>query len=293
MTDVTERDVTTADGRVLHAYDRPPQGRSPGTEAVTVVWHHGTPNIGLPPAPLFDVADRLGIRWVAYDRPGYGGSTPHPDRSVGSAADDVAAVLDALAVDQVAVMGHSGGGPHALACAALLGERVTGAIVGGCLAPYVTATAEGFDWFAGMAPSGVTSLRAAVAGRAEKEALAASDWQDDMEFTPGDLDALHGEWSWFDAVVGPAVAAGPAPATDDDLAYVRPWGFAVPDVGVPTLVLHGGRDTVVPATHGRWVAAHVPGAELWLDPQGGHISVLREAPRALDRLVELLDRHAA
>lgn len=285
MPDVTELDVTTPDGRTVHAYDRAPRAGATEGEPLVVVWHHGTPNVGAPPAPLFEAADRLGIRWVSYDRPGYGGSTPHPDRAVATAAQDVAAVVDALGVERFAVMGHSGGGPHALACAALLPDRVRGAVVGGCLAPY---GADGLDWFAGMIPSGVAALRAAAAGRAAKEAYEASGAEYDPQFTTADLDALHHEWSWFDAVVGPAVANGPAPSTDDDLAYVRPWGFDPADVAAPTLVLHGAQDGIVPSAHGEWLARRVPSAELWLDPGAGHISVLRRGDAALGRLVERL-----
>ena len=91
---------------------------------LTVVWHHGTPNVGTPPEPLLPASAERGIRWVSYDRPGYGGSTPHPGRDIASAAADVEAIADALGIDRFAVLGHSGGGPHALACAALLGDRV-------------------------------------------------------------------------------------------------------------------------------------------------------------------------
>ena len=105
--------VPLPDGRVLRAYD------VPGDDTrLTVFWHHGTPNVGTPPEPLLPMSRE--IRWISYDRPGYGGSTPHPGRDVASAAGDVAAIADALGVDRFAVLGHSGGGPHALACAALL-----------------------------------------------------------------------------------------------------------------------------------------------------------------------------
>ena len=160
---VTESDLELSDGRTLHFYDTGP-GDTRGRLAV--FWHHGTPNIGAPPRPLFQDADRLGIRWVSYDRPAYGGSTPHPGRNVASATADVASIADALGIDQFATMGHSSGGPHALACGGLLPERVLGVVSMAGLAPF---GAEGLDWFAGMAASGVASLRAAAAGRASKQ----------------------------------------------------------------------------------------------------------------------------
>ena len=142
---VSETDVDLPDGRRLHVYD------TGGDDRLAVVWHHGTPNIGAPPVPLFATADELGIRWVSYDRPGYGPSTPRPGRDFASAADDVARVTDALGIDRFATMGHSGGGPHALACGALLPDRVLAVVSVSGLAPYGS---EGLDWFAGMAPSG-------------------------------------------------------------------------------------------------------------------------------------------
>ena len=150
-----EIDVRLPDGRTLHAYDT-------GAGRLTVCWHHGTPNLGAPPRPLFPTGDALGVRWISYDRPGYGGSTPRPGRDIASAAADTAAVADALGVSRFAVLGHSGGGPHALACAALLGSRVTAVVSIAGLAPHDT---EGLDWYAGMADGCAESLRVAAAGR--------------------------------------------------------------------------------------------------------------------------------
>ena len=215
---ITEFDVALGDDRTLHAYDT---GGDDAADRLAVFWHHGTPNIGTPPAPLFAAADRLGLRWVSYDRPGYGGSTPRPGRDVASAATYVAAVADALGIDQFAVVGHSGGGPHALACGALLPQRVRAVVSIAGLAPF---DADGLDWFAGMTDSGVASLGAAAEGRAAKEHHQATGAEYDPEFTDADLAAFAGEWAWFADVVGPAVAAGPGGLIDDDLALVAPWG---------------------------------------------------------------------
>jgi pimeloyl-ACP methyl ester carboxylesterase len=269
---VIELDVPAGDGRILHAYDTGPGGD------LVVVWHHGTPNIGSPPEPLFEVSERLGIRWVSYDRPGYGGSTPNPGRSVATAAADVAAVADAVGVERFAVMGHSGGSPHALACAALLPDRVTAVLAGAGLAPF---DAAGLDWFAGMAPAGLGSLGAAASGRAAKEAYEARPDKPEMEFTPADLAALNGPWSWLVSVVRPAVAAGPGPLIDDDLAYVSPWGFDPATITAPVLFMHGGRDRVVPPTHSEWLATRCPTAEVRILPEEGHLSVLNGAPNGL------------
>jgi pimeloyl-ACP methyl ester carboxylesterase len=276
----TEFDVPLADGRTLHAYDT----GTAGDRRLPVFWHHGTPNVGRPPEPLFAAADRLGLRWVSHDRPGYGGSTPLPGRSIGSAAGDVAAVADALGIERFAVMGHSGGGPHAVACAALLPDRVVTVVSGAGLAPY---GAEGLDWYAGMAASGVASLRAAAAGRAAKEAYENSGEEYDPEFMPADDAALNGPWSWLGCVVGPAMAAGPGGLIDDDLAYVTPWGFEPAQVTAPVLLLHGGRDRVVPASHSEWLVRYLPDARLRLSTEDGHISVLNGAESALEWLASV------
>ncbi|MEV6108208.1 alpha/beta hydrolase [Streptomyces sp. NPDC051940] len=267
-------DLRLDDGRRLRVYDT-------GGGPLTVFWHHGTPNTGLPPEPLF----REGVRWVSYDRPGYGGSTPRPGRDIASAAADTAAVAEALGLERFAVMGHSGGGPHALACAALLPELVAAAVSVSGGAPY---GARGLDWFGGMAPSIEGSLRAAVAGRAAKEAHEATAAYEPGMFTPEDHAALAGTWSWFEKVVRPAVESGPGPVVDDDLAFVSPWGFDPAGVKAPVLLVHGDADCVIPSAHAEWLAARVPGAELRLHPGEGHISVLEHGAGALDWAVERL-----
>jgi pimeloyl-ACP methyl ester carboxylesterase len=279
---VTETDLQLSDGSTLHVYDT---GADDADGArLAVLWHHGTPNIGAPPEPLFPAADRLGIRWVSYDRPGYGGSTPYPDRNVASAAAYVSSIADALGIDRFGVMGHSGGAPHALACGALLPERVLGVVSMAGLAPF---SAEGLDWFAGMAASGVASLRAAAEGRAAKERYEASGVQYDPEFTPADHATLSGVWgSWLDDVVGPAVEGGPGGLIDDDLAYVAPWGFDPAQVIAPVLFVHGGRDRVVPSSHGEWLSRRCPSAELWLYPEDGHVSILNCSAAAMEWLRE-------
>jgi len=280
---VTQTDLELGDGRTLRAYDTS-SGEVAGRLAV--FWHHGSPNIGAPPEPLFSAADRLGIRWVSYDRPGYGGSTPHPDRDVASAAADASAVADAFGIERFAVMGHSGGGSHALACGALLQERVLGVVVVAGMAPF---GAEGLDWFEGFGSAGVAQLRAAAAGRAAlEEHLAESD--DEPEFTPEDEAALASQWSWLIDVVRPAIAGGMEGFIEDDLAGVGAWGFDPAEVAAPALFVHGGRDRVVPAAHGEWLALRCPRADLWLYPEDGHISVLNHAAAAMGWLREHADR---
>jgi len=275
-----ELDIGLPDGGVLHAYD---SGSQTDGGHLAVVWHHGTPNIGLPPEPLAPAARHLGIRWLSFDRPGYGGSTRKPGRTVAAAAECAAAVADALGVERFAVMGHSGGGPHALACAALLPHRVVGAVSVSGLAPI---DADGIDWFDGMAASGVAALRAALEGRAAKERYEASAPEGAPGFTAADEAALEGEWGWFGKVVRPALAGGPQGLVDDDLAYVAPWGFDPAAIRTPVLLLHGAGDRIAPLAHAEWLGRQIARAELRVGPDDGHISVLRSAADALAWLRE-------
>jgi pimeloyl-ACP methyl ester carboxylesterase len=280
---VTEAHIELADGRTLHAYDTSGDAGGPGSPPA-VIWLHGSPNIGSPPEPLFAAAAASGLRWVSYDRPGYGGSSPHEGRSIASAAADVAAVADALGLDRFAVLGHSGGGPHALACAALLPERVAAAVSMSAPAPF---DAAGLDWFAGWSPGLAAENRAAAAGRVALEAhwnqIQAQGEPEDMTafFTEDDLAALGGRWSWVGEVAGAAMQQGGDGLAEDTLASVQPWGFEPAAIAVPVLLVHGAGDKMVPAAHGEWLGAHCPAAELRLIPGAGHVTVLDYAPQAL------------
>ncbi|HEX5405605.1 MAG TPA: alpha/beta hydrolase [Pseudonocardiaceae bacterium] len=241
---------------------------------------HGTPQTGNPPESLEHLP---GIRWLALDRPGYGPSTPRAGRNIASLADDVAAVADAFGVDKFAVLGASGGGPHALACGALLPERVVGVAAVASPAPY---GADGLDWFAGMAAAGAAELHAAVAGRAALTAHLTTVEFDPDVFTEADFAMLAGDWAWLGRNAGQAMTDGMAGFVDDDLALVTPWGFDPADVVVPTLLMHGVRDRMVPSEHSEWLANRARPAELWLKPTDGHVSVLTHSEDALNWLRE-------
>jgi len=275
---VTELDLELRDGRTLHTYDT---GADGAAGRLAVFWHHGTPNIGAPPEPLFPPAARLGIRWVSYDRPGYGGSRPYRGRDVASAAADVSSIAEALGIDQFAVMGHSGGGPHALACGGLLPERVLGLVSVAGLAPF---GAEDLDWFAGMAASGAAFPARRRRGTRGEGEVRGVGRRVRPGIHPGRSCAFSDEWSWLAGVVGPAVEAGPGGLIDDDLAYVAPWGFDPTQAIAPPLFLHGGQDRVVPSSHSEWLARRCPSAELRLSSDDGHISILNGATAAMEWL---------
>jgi pimeloyl-ACP methyl ester carboxylesterase len=273
---VSIHDVRLADGRNLRVHDSGNRGQS---EAFTVVWHHGTPQTGAPLAPLLAATAERGMRLISYGRPGYGGSSPLPGRNVASAASDVAAAADALGVDRFAVMGASGGGPHALACAALLPDRVTGVV---CLASPAPFGVDGLDFFTGMADEG--ALRAALAGPEARVRHEATAEFDPTSFNDRDYAALEANWSSLGADVGVAAAAGPDGAIADDLALVAPWGFNVAQITAPVLLVQGGQDRVIPPSHAKWLLSQIPEGELWLRPNDGHIAILDAGPLALDWL---------
>ncbi len=279
-----EIDVLTADGRVLHAYDVGPTGRS---DELVLLWHHGTPNVGAPPEPLFEAARSLGIRWIGYDRPSYGGSTPHPGATVAAAAADARQIADQLGIGRFAVFGHSGGGSRALACGALLPDRVLAVVSVSSPAPWQAA---GLDYFAGMSDGTARELQAAVRGRAELEKVLAANEFDPQSFIPADYAALEGNWSWFNGIVEAATANGFDGMVEDDLSAMAPWGFDLAEITAPTLIMHGTDDRMVPSSHGEWLAAHCPAAELRLQPGVGHVSVLDSAPGALAWLRRVVTR---
>jgi pimeloyl-ACP methyl ester carboxylesterase len=268
------RRLTLPDGRTLNV------SSTAEADAVgTLVWHNGSPHTGalLPPVVALAAARRL--RVVTYARPSYGDSSPRPGRTVADAAGDVRAIADALGLDRFLVLGASGGGPLALACAALLGDRVTGVATFASPAP----DAPDIDWLAGMHSPG--ALAAAREGRAARAWYAETDAFDEGIFTPADWAALGGAWGAVGQDAGAAEGNGPDGLIDDDVAFARPWGFDLAAIEAPVILAQGSEDRVIPRQHGEWLAAHVPGAELWLREGAGHVSVMDAIPAALDRLI--------
>ena len=202
----------------------------------TVFVLHGSPSSGMLYPPNVEDAAAHGLRLVSYDRPGYGGSTPHPGRRVADAAADVGTIADHLGLDRFAVWGHSGGGPHALACAALAGDRLVGTAALAGPAPY---GAEGLDWTAGMGESNIEDFALAVAGGDAYEArlqelrveLLGADAEGMREaiktvLSEVDLPVLTGELAAFMvAATNAGLAPGVDGMRDDDQAFVQPWGF--------------------------------------------------------------------
>ncbi|MEU7138836.1 alpha/beta hydrolase [Nocardia sp. NPDC046473] len=270
---VASRDVQLQDGRVVRAYDS-----ERGGHAGVLVWHHGSPQTGAPLEPLLAAAVERGIRLLSYGRPGYGGSTRLSGRTVASAARDVEQIADAFGIERFAVMGASGGGPHALVCAAELPDRVTGVVSLAGLAPFT----DEFDWFAGMVSPG--GLRSALAGRAARTRYAETAEFDTASFTSADWDALSGQWASLGTDAQQAGNAGSDGLVDDDVAFVTPWGVDLTAITAPVLLVQGEQDRVVPPAHAAWLRQRLPEAQLWSRPDDGHVSVLHACAAAMDWL---------
>ncbi|HEX5826358.1 MAG TPA: alpha/beta hydrolase [Candidatus Limnocylindrales bacterium] len=266
--------ITLPDGNTLRVEDSGPGDRP------VLVWHNGSPHTGGLLDPVVAAAAERGMRVVTYARPSYGGSTPRPGRTVADAARDVAALADELGLGSFHVVGASGGGPHALACAALLPNRVRAVATFASPAPYTDA----YDWFGGMQAPG--ALRAALeGGRPARATFAKTDEFDEAQFVAADWAALAGAWGAVGSDASAADAAGPDGLVDDDVAFTRPWGFDLDAVRAPVLVVQGAADRVIPRSHGQALARALPQAELRLLEGEGHVSVLRHLPASLDWLL--------
>jgi pimeloyl-ACP methyl ester carboxylesterase len=273
---VSTHELTLRGGRLLVAYDAPVAA----TDAhLTVIWHHGSPHTGVPLPPLLDLAANRGIRLVTYARPSYGDSSAQPGRSVASAAADVEQLADALGLGRFATMGASGGGPHAIACAALLPDRVIASATMASPAPWTDET----DWFAGMAAPG--ALQAATRGRDARARDAETETFDENQFIGADWAALAGTWAALGQDAQRAEQQGPGGLIDDDVAFAKPWGADLTAIASPVLLVQGGLDRVIPAHHADLLLHQIPTAELWLRPRDGHISVLGAAGVVMDWLL--------
>jgi pimeloyl-ACP methyl ester carboxylesterase len=276
---VRQLEVEVPGGRTVHVYDSSGPGDS---ERPVVLWHHGTPQSGRLPPP----ATRSAARFVSYDRPGYGPSDPDPGRDVAAVAGDVEAIADALGIGRFAVLGASGGGPHALACAAVLGDRVPAV---GCLASLAPFDAVGLDWYAGMAPSGVAEFTAATRGATELISHLSRDAAEELdELAAADLAVFAGPYGdWLVTSSTEGLSKGYTGAVEDDLAFVEPWGFDPATVQAPVLLVQGGADRFVPPSHAEWLAATCRRSDLRLTKDDGHISVFS---RMEEIIAWLLDR---
>jgi len=302
--DTERRRLTRPDGRVIDFLVAGP------ADGLPLVLHEGTP-VGLVLYPPTVQAARVrGLRVVLAARPGYEGSTPRRGRRVADVTEDTAAVLDELGAGPFVTAGWSGGGPHALACAAALPGRCLAAASIAGVAPY---QAPGLDWLAGMGPENVEEFGAALRGEAalteflEREAATMSAVTGETVakslgglVIDADKAVLTGEFAdYLAAALRAAMSSGIAGWRDDDLAFARDWGFSLgwespspaPARPAPVAVWQGDQDRMVPFAHGQWLAANIRGARAHLMPGDGHLSMTVGAiDRILDDLLDLAGR---
>ena len=288
--------VRLADGRDIEFLTAGP------ADGLPLVVHEGTP-VGLVlNNRLASAAAGRGLRVVQVARPGYEGSTPLPGRTVADFVPDVIAVLDEIGAAEFVSIGFSGGGPHTLACGALAPERcLSTASVAGA-APY---RVEGLDFLAGMGPENVEEFSLAIRGAdaltpfLEKEAAALRGITGEQIvaslgglISGADAAVLTGEFA-ADLAKGlsRAVRNGIAGWRDDDLAFVADWGFPLDALRGRAAIWQGDQDNMVPFAHGQWLAAHIPGARVHLEPGAGHLTMTVTAiDHILDDLLDLAGR---
>jgi pimeloyl-ACP methyl ester carboxylesterase len=263
---------------------------------VPLLFHHGTPGSYTPFRAVERGAHARGLRFVTTSRPGYGDSSRRSGRSVVDVADDARAVLEQLGAARCVVAGWSGGGPHALACAARL-PGVAAALVFAGVAPY---EADGLDFMAGMGEENVTEFGATLQGEAVlrpylagvREHLKEVDVNGVLRslrtLLPSvDTEVLTDEFG-EDMVTSfhEALRTGVDGWLDDDLAFTKPWGFALEEIAVPVSIWHGSADLMVPFAHGEWLSTRVPGVSAHLREGQGHLSTgIADPDPMLDELV--------
>lgn len=281
--------VQLPDGRELELYVSGAAGAMP------LIMHHGTPGSREPLRALERAAHERGLRFVCASRPGYGGSARLPGRGVFDVVGDTAAVLAAIEAPDCFVAGHSGGGPHALACAAGLdGVRATLVIAGA--AP--DGLAE-LDFLAGMAEDNVVEFELARAGEGSLRPYLESQRDDLLEASVEDLTAaIAGLLPAADVEAmrsgigedvarsfGEGLRVGVDGWVDDDLAFTSAWGFSVADIRTPVTLWQGEEDLMVPTAHGRWLAATIPDVDARVLAGHGHLSLVADlAGQMLDAL---------
>jgi pimeloyl-ACP methyl ester carboxylesterase len=285
--------ISLPDGRDIDVITTGPEDGFP------LVVHGGTPSGLIVETNLATAAQERGLRYIRAARPGYEGSTRHPGRRVGDVAADVAVVLDELGAGAFVSIGMSGGGPHTLACAALLPGRCLGTASVAGVAPY---GADGLDFLAGMGPENVTEFGLALQGAdaltpfLEKEAQTFGDVTGQQVaaalgglISAADAGVLTGEFA--DEVAAGCRAAlreGIAGWLDDDLAFTVDWGFSLDALAGRATIWQGDQDRMVPFGHGQWLAAHIPGARVHLEPGAGHLTMTVTAiGRILDDLLDI------
>jgi pimeloyl-ACP methyl ester carboxylesterase len=262
-------------------------------DASPVLLCHGLGDSRLSAQSLRPAVRELGLRVIAPDRPGIGGTDRRWLRQLADWADDAAVVLDMLRVDSAALLGISGGGPFAAACAARFPARVRRLMLVCALGPAGWPTV-------GMAQGERLSLALATYAPAlggwSMERLAALArrspdiflWLAATSFPDVDIRALQepGMRESFLTCYIEAFRRGGWGVAQDLRLLTRPWGFDLGSITVPTSIHHGDADITVPVQHARLYARAIPGARLQIHPGEGHLSILSRPQGILAALAE-------
>lgn len=278
--------VNLPDDRELAYEDFGPGGGRP------VVWCHGGPGSRLEPLGVAAEAHDAGIRIIGVDRPGYGKSSPQPNRAIADWVPDALAVLDDLGIDRATFVGISTGGAYALATASIAPERVDAVLVCCGLTDMAwpeaalhqpPSDATEAIWNAPDRESAIAIARQ-VFGDDGMRPLSGADSEVAVELAPADM-ALLGDAAMaggFFANMQEAFVSGHEGYTDDRRADGVGWiTFDVSAVRCPVLVIHGTDDTLVPVAQGHHTAAIVPGARLDVREGEGHLSMVGQVVGAL------------
>jgi pimeloyl-ACP methyl ester carboxylesterase len=271
--------VETADGRRLRA-------EMAGDGRRVVLVQVGSPNAGALYRDWVQDAARRGLTLITYDRPGYGGSSGQLGQTVADCATDVRRLSEVLGFERCVVWGFSGGGPHALACGALLDDLVAAVATIGSPAPF---DAPGLDFLAGRSQEDREDHELFLSDRAEWERHGKQQREELLAMSAGELveqwsagksaadgAALNGELGvWLHRAAQAALASGVDGWIGDDIAlFHSPWGFDPASISIPVKVWHGLEDRFVPFAHGRWLAEVIPGAQAELRDHDGHFTVV-------------------
>ncbi|WP_250033093.1 alpha/beta fold hydrolase [Paractinoplanes maris] len=241
-------ELRTAGGVLRYCFYGPADG-------FPVIAHGGSPSSRWKRPVQLEAMAPSGLRMLHYDRPGYGGSTRRPGRTVVDAVSDVRLLAEAQGWSRFAVFGGSGGGPHALACAALLPEMVTRCAVLSGIKPTARPGLDEPVLRTDLAGHAAGIMEQVAVGGPESPAEPGPPARDD----PDALARLHATFT--DSLDG---------WVDDTLAFGRPWGFDVEAITVPVALWRGTDDQAVPADHAEWLLSHIPGAEGHVYT-GGHL----------------------
>ena len=279
--------ITLHDGRTLETWISGPEDATP------LVFHHGTPGSARPTRAVERAVHAHGLRFVGLSRPGYATSSRRPGRTVADVVGDTEAVLASIGADRAYVGGWSGGGPHALACAARLPQTIATLIIAGV----GRADSLDLDFLAGMGQDNLDEFGAAFGGEsalrpyldAQRPGLLGATAQEVIEsmatlLPPVDRAVLTDEFGAdMAASFGDALQVSVDGWLDDDLAFVTDWGFALDEIATPVQLWQGDLDLMVPFAHGQWLATHVPGVTAHLLPGEGHVSI---SVGAVDRMLD-------